>query len=392
MMTKNTFVWFVTCCAVLSANAAQSGATNGVIPGVVVRTTVSDPESDYGLRGATLSGNGTKAELIMAAWPKGRRSESESIIWATVDSSGRVSSKQNAFGTLSPAAATSLIGHVPASGIGFVFARNRELLLLPKANGGLRLVQLARSDKPALIRDVNIEGRSLIVRRVVAKNNDHFVLLGNVGAQPVIVTVDIDGKTIMEHTLQEEGMTIVSALFEPDGNTLIVGQQGTSINPIAWIGRVSSRGEVLTKTTFTGRPTDIARGHDGNYVVLIERGSADGSEILMRSLAIDLSEQWTRSLVNRQKLVIPFRLAPVGTGGFIVAGIKDRGLWLSRVKSDGAEMWTEAHDPLASPELEMVSQVELASTQDVFVAAYTAFVVVGREQREVVRAIRFIVN
>ena len=53
------------------------------------------------------------------------------------------------------------------------------------------------------------------------------------------------------------------------------------------------------------------------------------------------------------------------------------------------EIWTYAHDPESSSELEMVNHVDLDWMKDDFVVTYGAFVVVGREQREVVRAVRF---
>lgn len=385
-------MWLAAICPLLLAGMVSVGATDGAIPGAVVRTTVSDSERDYELRGATLSANGATTELIIAARPKGRRSESGSLVWATVDESGRVLSQQNPLETLSPAAAADLSPGNPTAGTAFVFVRGRGLLLLPTVDGRVRLVRLGRSNEPAGVRAVDIGGRSPIIRRVLVTNKEHVVLVGSIGVQPVVTEIDTEGKTIAEYPPRVEGMTAVSAVFESDGSAIVIGEQGRFPNATVWVGRVSARGDVLTRTSFPGRPIDIARGSDGAYVVLIERSSAEGSEILMKALAPDLSERWTRSFMSRQRVTTSFRVAPVASGGFIVAGTKDRGLWISRVKSDGAEVWTETRTPLTSPELEIVSHVELAATQDIFVTAYTAFVVAGREQREVVRTIRFRAN
>ncbi len=376
------------------AGVLSSGAAAGEIPGAVVRTTVSDSERDYELRSATLSANGATTELIVAARSKGTRPKPGSLVWVTVDASGRVLSQQNPLGTLSLSSPTAINLRAPDAGSGFVFLRDRGFLLLRTVDGGSRLVRSARSNEPAVIQPVTIRGRSPIINRVLATKDEHLGLVGSIGL-PLVAQIDAEGKTITAHVLREE-MGAVNAVFDSEGSAVVVGQQGAFEKASVWVGRVSPRGEVLAKTAFPGSPTDITRGSDGTYVVLIQRISADGTEILMRALAPDLSERWTRSLVSRQPPANFFRVAPVRSGGFIVAGAKNRGLWISRVKPDGAEVWTEAQEPIMSlPELERVNKlelvytVELAWTQDVFVTAYTAFVVEGRDRLAVVRAIRF---
>jgi hypothetical protein len=349
---------------------------------------LADAERDYELRAAALSAGGATTEIIMAARPKGRRPGAESLVWASVDAAGRVLSQQNPLTPLSAAEAAGMSLGDPAAGSGLAFLRGRGFLLLTTADGGLRLVRLARPNDPAAVRQINI-GAAPTIRRVLTAGDERLVLVGSVGAKPLVTAVNAEGKTVAEHAPGAEGMTAIGAAFETDGSVVVAAEEGRFPNTTAWVGRVSPQGVVLARKSFPGRPTDIARGSDGTYVVVVDRSGPEGSEILLKALAPDLGELWTRTLVSRQRVAVPFRVAPVTTGGYIIAGAKDRGLWVSRVKADGAEVWTEAHDPLTSPELEIVSHVELTSAQDTFVTAYTAFVVAGREQREVVRAVRF---
>lgn len=384
-------MWLTTVGMLALLGMTRAGTSqNGEIPGAV-RTTLADAERDYELRSAALSAGGATTEIIMAARPKGRRSGEESLVWTSVDATGRVLSQQNPLAAAPAAAAARASLRDPEAGRGLAFLRGRAFLPLTAADRGPRLVRLARQNDPAAVSEVKVSGAPNI-RRVVAAGDERLLLVGSVGSKPLVTAINAEGKTVADHAPEVEGMTAVGAVSEPDGNVVVAGEQGMLPNVTAWVGRVSARGAVLVKNTFPGRPTDIARGSDGTYVVLIERSGAEGSEILLKALAPDVSELWTRTLASRQRVTIPFRVAPVPTGGYIVAGVKDRGLWVSRVKADGSEVWVSAHDPLKSPELELVSQVELASAQDVFVVAYTAFVVVGREQREVVRTVRFKAN
>lgn len=384
------FAGFAAIGALAMAIIPCSAVAKDVIPGTVIRSTISDSEHDYKLRSATLSENGSMTEVIFAARLKGRRSESESLIWATIDASGRVLSQQNVLERLTAADAAGINLASPSAGRGLLFIRDRGFLLLPTVDGGLRMMGLTHSKEPVLVKTVNIAGHYSTVQRVLTKSNQNIVVVGSIGIKAVVNEIDTEGKIIAQRLLPgEEAKMAISAIFELDGSAVVIGEQGMFPNSTVWVERVSPAGKVLASAVFPGRPADIARGSDGTYVVLIERSTPDGSEILMKTLAPDFSERWTRSLVSRQRMAIPFRVAPVPTGGFIVTGVKDRGLWISRVNSDGTEVWTVAHEPQSSPELEMVSHVELSSIRDIFVATYTAFVVVGREQREVVRLIRF---
>jgi hypothetical protein len=51
--------------------------------------------------------------------------------------------------------------------------------------------------------------------------------------------------------------------------------------------------------------------------------------------------------------------------------------------------WTHARKPAASTELEMPTHVDLDASGDECVVTYSAFIVVNREQREIIRSLRF---
>jgi hypothetical protein len=388
-MMKMRIVCLATVCALALSGVVPAGATSDTIPGSVVRTTVADAERDYELRGAALSADGATTELMIAARPSVRPADPQSLVWASVDASGRVLSQQNTLEKLSLADAASVNQLTPGAGSGFTFIGGRGLLVLPAAERGIHILRLSRQNESVAVRPVDFGDGSLVLRRTLATSDDRLILVGSLGDKSLLAEISADGRTINAYPPREPGMTAVGAVLEADGNIVVVCEQGGSGASQTWVGRVSPRGEVLAKKSFPGRPTDIARGADGTLVALVEVAGPDGSVVVLKAMAPDFSDRWTRSLISRQRLVTTFRIAPVASGGYIVAGTKDRGLWLSRVRSDGAEVWTEWHEPEKSSDLEMTSNVELVSTQDIFVAAYTAFVVAGRRQRQVVRTIRF---
>jgi len=386
MVTRiRALTWLAVAWTLSVISLPRCASAGAAIPGDVVSVTVSDSSREYELRSVIVSADGSMTQLIVAAHPRAGQALSASLVWATVDASGRVSLVENPLAALSRESSPS----GPGSGLGFVFVNGREFLVSSSAEGGTALVRLGRSNEPSVVHAVNVGGRSPVVNRVLAATNDHIILVGSVGLRPMVTEVDAEGKTITEFPLNAEGMSAVNAVFDAEGNVITACEQGTFPKATTWVRRVSRRGAVLAETSFAGRPTDLARGSDGSYLVLIERSDATGSEIVMKGLATDLSQRWTRSVASRQRPGNSFQVAPIPTGGFVVAGTKNRGLYISRITAAGAEVWAEAHDPMESPELEVASHVELASAQNNFAVAYTAFVVAGREQHQVVKLVRF---
>jgi hypothetical protein len=367
-----------------ASSATNGQVTDSAIPGPVIRTTVSSSTLDYELRGAVLTGTGT-SELLVAARPKDRPAAPESLLSATVDESGRVLSEN-------PLAGVSTEEMNLGSAIENGFALGNGTVLVPTLDKGLRMVQLERSNDSRRVEAGRIQNQTLLINRILPISDERFAVLGAVRNQPLILEINTEGKTISEYLPRVEGVMPINAFFEADKTAIVVGAQGLTPNTTVWVGRVSPTGEILASISFPGSPKDAARAADGNVAILVESRQAESSQVSMKMVGPNLKELWTRVLVNRQHVVPSFQLEPVSTGGFIVAGVKDRGLWISRVTSTGADVWTEVHEPQKSAELEIVNYVTLAARKDTFVAAYSAYVVVGREQRKVVRTIRFTVS
>lgn len=390
-MTRRKLPWYAALCACALAAAcvaaAQASGERAAAPGAV-RTTVSDPERDYELRGLALSPDGAAADLVIAAHPKGRPDEAGPLVWVSLDDAGKASPRPEPLRALATADAAALKPD-PSAGSLLGTLDGKTTLLLPSTDGRIRSLRFGGADGRAALAPFGPDARPPTVSRVLTKGANRLVLVGSVGAMPLVAELNADGKTAADYSPREEGMTAVGAALEPAGVAVVLGERGISDAAVIWLGRVSARGEILAKTVFPGRPYDIARAADGTLLVVFARPGVNGSEILIKGFAPDLSERWTRTLMVGQRAAVQFRAAAVPSGGFVIAGVKDRGLWLSQVRMDGVEVWTEAHEPAKTPDLEMVFNVELASAQDVFVAAYTAFVVADREQRQVVRTIKF---
>jgi hypothetical protein len=351
---------------------------------------LSDPVRDYELRSSAISPDGATIHLVSATFPKGQRSDPEQpLLWTVVDTSGKIASQGDPLATLPPQTASSISRGPDAGTALFVGADGVANLLLQTKAGELRLLRLRRAPAAADVLPIDL-GRGSVVQRMLPLSGGRLLLVGWIDDQALAAVIGPDGRVLTRYQLRQKEMGVVSAAVEPDGGLVIVGQKGPFPNSTTWVGRVSPAGALTTAKEFPGRPMDVARGSDGTTLVLIELKM---TEIIAKGLSPDLAETWTRALVSN--LPVPslsFHVAAVQSGGFVVTGTKNRALWVARLKADGSETWADSIDPSTSPEMEMTNHVELAASRDVFAVAYSANVVVGRTQRAMVRAVRFVVK
>src|SRR5262249_47657050 len=158
----------------------------------------------------------------------------------------------------------------PGAGGGFIHTQGHEFLSWPSKSGGLRLIRFGRPNERSIVRPVNIDGYSPVIRRVLATPGNNVVLLGSAGVKPIVEEIDPEGKTIAQYRPSVEGAA-VSAAFEAGGDVVVACELGAFPDATAWVGRVSSHGPVSAQKSFPGRPADMARGSKGSYVILIEQ-------------------------------------------------------------------------------------------------------------------------
>ena len=373
------------CAALVGAAAIACVGAFAAVPGSSPRITLSDLERDYELRALGISPEGAVIHLMTASSPKGSPSAVMPLLWTVADASGKVVSQQDPLARLPSPLSPAIVYRGPDAGTGFVVTSDGIANLLLQTTTGDCLLRLRRAPEAPVVVPIDL-GRGAVVRRMLAAGGDRLLLIGAVGEQPLVAVIGLDGTVLTRHQIREAGVGIVGAVVEPDSSIVVVGAKGMFPNATTWVGRLSPGGAAVAATEFPGNPADVARGSDGTTLILIGSGM---SEMTAKAIGPTLAERWTRTLVSGLSVPTPFHVAAVSSGGFVVTGTKERALWVSRLTVDGSEMWTDTVDPSASPEMEMTNHVELTASRDACAVAYSAFVVVGREQRRMVRTFQF---
>ena len=267
-----------------------------------------------------------------------------------------------------------------------VAADGRVVLALPRWGDppSIALVSAASKslDTPRaleLSRDADIQKLVAVGRRLIA--------LGTVNNRPLVAEITTEGKTIWQQTIDAAPALIDSARATRDGGVIVLGRRG-SVSQEVWLAKLSEKGSLERSITFPARAGAVTELAGGGYAVVTDATAARGFDVTLRLFSGDLKEQSNTPIASGQ-LNPAFDIAAVPSGGFVVAGTRDRGLWVTRYDSGAAVVWTD-HRPPQPPDVEMVSDLKLLGRSGTtLVLAYSAFVTEGREQRKVVRVVTF---
>lgn len=259
-------------------------------------------------------------------------------------------------------------------------------------NGGVQLTRFSASGRPEQAFKVDLPDRSVSIRRLVWLGSGEFMLVGSAGSRPLLVTVDRAGKLRQRYTVVEDDAAAVAVTPMASGGLAVLIEKGTQADPGFALVVLGQGGAVLHRADLSGRPLDLALGSRGQLFVLVERQSVATRDLVALTFSSTLSPGTSRTLVSEKGLLARFRMVAMLDGGILVAGRKDRGLWLTRLSETLTEVWTSWTDPRQSPELEVTMDVELARSADSVFLGYSAMVVRERRQHAVVRAMQFAVD
>jgi hypothetical protein len=360
--------------------------------------TLSDATLDLELIKGTVSDDGRRVSLVVAARPKGKLSAAPEFWLATVDEKGATRKWRPSVPDLT-AVDSSPNKHLAMKRIVIGMSeRSPEQLLVAVSQPGLTPILMAfapgSQGDPTRV-PVVMAGVTPELQAVVATSTGRLLAVGNAGPNFLTAEVKPDGTTVSNRVLSIPAVVIEDAGPTPDGGLIVVGRQasarkapsGAEALPL-WMGKFSAKGDVEREAKLDGRSPSITALSNGDFVVSVFQLQGRTQHLEVRLLDRDLRQKWTKTLVTDQPPTAPaFQVAATAAGGFVVAGAKDRGLWVAELSATGDVVWTDAKVP-TPPEMEMVFNLELLTSRLSTYVAYTAFAATDREQRQEIRLVR----
>jgi hypothetical protein len=225
-----------------------------------------------------------------------------------------------------------------------VAADGRVVLALPRWDTPPSIALVSATGKALetprpleLSRDADIQELVLVGRRLIA--------LGTVSNRPLVAEITTEGKTIWQQTIDAEPVLIDSARATRDGGVVVLGRRGSSSgSQEVWLAKLSAKGSLERSITLPARGGAVAELTGGGYSVVTHAAAARGFDVTLRLLSEDLTERSNKPIASGQ-LNPAFDVAAAPSGGFVVAGTRDRGLWVTQYDSGAAVVWTDHRPP-----------------------------------------------
>lgn len=358
-------------------------------PGVRAwQSTIGTDSSQFELRGAAVSWADDAAVLTVVRMGEGvRRTDGLLQAWTA-----RLDSRDTGAANWSPTqrADEPLSGRPGARMLGTLVAATSDRRFFTVGADQIGIVRLSRLDSAAE-NVVNLDLAQVEMRSLRAQAPNRLLISGSTGTLPFCAEVDADGRVLRKWVVRDLPGAVV--LAKPTGNGDLVALIDTSstTEPTLTVARIGSDGSIRSRVDRTGVAMDMTTLRDGSIAVTYSRSRVTSHEVRLMLLSADADA--ARS--DAELLVSPtsparFRLASAPQGGLVVAGVRERGLWLARFDGAGQRVWDSWSDPRRNAELEMTLGVDLQSDdRGRYMLAYSALVSEGRRQVQVVRALRF---
>jgi hypothetical protein len=369
------------------AAAAGAWASPAVeIPGLAWRTSLQSTDREYELRAAAVSADGSSLWVGVASRPRGTLGGPEKLILTSIAGAGKPT------GLMIDASADASLGDLAERRglLGMSAGRDRAIVLgLDRRGAGIGVATLdAASGRIAAARTLGFDSGKPEIARLVPMPDGRILTVGTLGTRPFAAVLSADGTVAWQRVLDQENVNLDDGAPTADGGVIVTGRQGADPSATrVWVAKLSAKGDVEREAAFDGWLGSIAQASSGGYLLAIT-DRARAASVTLTGLGPALDIRWTRPMPAGQPATPAFRVRPVRGGGYIVAGIKDRGLWISRIGDDGAPVWTDAQPP-KPPQVEAALNVELLARDDAFFVLYTVLAIDGKEQRQLVRVIRF---
>jgi hypothetical protein len=362
------------------------------IPGLKGRASLIAPEFDFELREAAATPAGDVWAVVVAR-PRGKPTGVESFVLASFRVGGEVTRTDLQLPGVELAAPTGARRRSP----------RRVVEDIESLGDGRVVLALAAGTNPAsiVIKRAGVTeldapqplpfAPGTDIHELVALADGRLLAVGTSGTRPIVAEITAEGKTVWQQQISADPVFVDAARATRDGGVVVLGRRGQSVeSQEIWIAKLSPKGALEHSVTYAARGGTVCELSGGGFAVVTHAVGTKGFDLTLRLLGSDLRERSSRPLLSDQ-LNPAVDIAPVPSGGFVIAGSRDRGLWVGHHDASGTVIWNEHREP-QPPDVEMVFNLKLLAQRDTLALAYTAFTTVDREQRQAVRVLTFVVK
>ncbi|PKG95942.1 hypothetical protein [Paraglaciecola sp. MB-3u-78] len=391
-MKNLKLIKFTKVTALLLFNVLSFYAASNVnsLPGLVFQNSLGEMAEGKNLHSFNVTNNGV--DLIWSVDSEIKNKAKKTINWTGLDLNGNVIFERQIFNEAQNVEEEGLDTSAPQFANNIFSDQERLYLPLITNKGNTKVFEFSKKDtKSNPVKVKTLSNKPLDISSVVLDSSNNILFFANKGLQPFFVKDD--GTQVFKFSsadILDKQLNIIDFVEESSGDLLLFGEIIEGDKSRVWLARVTDKGEIIDQEFFSGKPQSMVKNKNQSFALLIDEVINQEHVIsLVKPSKLKLKPEWSRVIFTEKYFSPRLDVLTSEDGGYVLAGVKDRGLWISKIDNSGNSVWTYSRNPTDTTELEIVKDVRFSSQGNKFFIAYSAFVLAGRTQKEVIRILRF---
>jgi hypothetical protein len=204
------------------------------------------------------------------------------------------------------------------------------------------LVNIDKAGKIAVVKKLESE---VEISKIIPNQDGSYLHIGRESLKELVIKTDASGKELWRKVFDRgRDDMIVDGISIDSGGFLLIENSGKVLQFFMgesdlFVAIYDSKGERVNERYLPGRYGSIARGKDGNYVIVYDKSASAEQDIWVQAYDKNLNPLWNQKITTIKFGLERFKIVSLANGNYVVAGSVNGKPWVSYLDSTGAKKW-----------------------------------------------------
>lgn len=219
---------------------------------------------------------------------------------------------------------------------------NGMVAAVTNESGKSFLVNIDKSGKISINNKLEPESK---ISKMVSNQDGSFLLIGRELFKELVIKTDSSGKEQWRKVFDRGRNDIIIDAVSIDGGGFLLIENSGKIEQFfmgesdLFVARYDAKGERVNERYLPGRYGSIARGKDGNYVIVYDKSATAEQDIWVQAYDKNLNPLWSQKVISTKFGLERFKIAALANGNYLVVGTVDGKPWVTYLDTTGAKKW-----------------------------------------------------
>ena len=222
------------------------------------------------------------------------------------------------------------------------FKNSSIVAAVTNENGKHFLVNIDKSGKVTIAKKFEPE---VEITKIISNQDGSYLLIGRESLKELVIKTDASGKDLWRRVFDRGRNDMINDAVSIDSGGFLLIENSGKVEKFfmgesdLFVARYDSKGERVNERYLPGRYGSIARGKDGNYVIVYDKSATAEQDIWVQAYDKNLNPLWNQKITTIKFGLERFKIAALANGNYVVAGSVNGKPWVTYIESNGAKKW-----------------------------------------------------